>query len=335
MSSLFERGTAKGQKKMEGVNMPASPKSAWRWIVGTTAAAMLFMAAYPSVGHAATLTICINGQGRIKGINVPCGGTSLTWETVGPQGDQGPDGVDGPPGHAGPQGPAGIPGIAGTNGSQGLVGPTGDSGLAGLPGDKGPHGIQGDPGIQGKVGLPGDKGDAGINGGDEVNKTYLTGGTLGDLGRDQGVALSGFNSIGGAILAMGPGNGSDVNDSVTVPVNDSGTAYNLFVSTDNHPGTSFTGTPLNYFFFLCKNNFSGTCNVACVITDPDTTCHDLRAVTGNSNSYTQVPAAHDATPHNAQADLIGLFAFSDDILANTTDVTWSVTYERFPSIIAP
>jgi len=121
--------------------MPASPKSAWRWIVGTTAAAMLFMAAYPSVGHAATLTICINSQGRIKGINVPCGGTSLTWETVGPQGDQGPDGVDGPPGHAGPQGPAGIPGIAGTNGSQGLVGPTGDSGLAGLPGDKGPHGI--------------------------------------------------------------------------------------------------------------------------------------------------------------------------------------------------
>ena len=129
--------------------MPASSKSAWRWIVGTTAAAMLFMAAYPSVGHAATLTICINAKGRIKGINVPCSGTSLTWETVGPQGDQGPDGVDGLPGLQGPQGPAGPPGIAGTNGSQGLVGPTGDSGLAGPPGDKGPHGIQGDPGIQG------------------------------------------------------------------------------------------------------------------------------------------------------------------------------------------
>jgi len=319
--------------------MPASSKSAWRWIVGTTAAAMLFMAAYPSVGHAATLTICINAKGRIKGINVPCSGTSLTWETVGPQGDQGPDGVDGLPGLQGPQGPAGPPGIAGTNGSQGLVGPTGDSGIAGPPGDKGPHGIQGDPGIQGKVGLPGNPGIAGIDGGSEVNKTYLTGGTLGDLGRDQGINLSGLNSVIGPatqVLAMGPGNGSDNGSAKPqVPVNDTGLAYNLFVSTDNNPGTSFTGTPLNYFFFLCKNGFTGTCNVACVITDPDTTCHDLFNTTGHFNSYTQVPANHFVAPFNAPADLIGLFAYSDDILANATDVTWSVTYERKPSIVAP
>ena len=335
MSSLSERGTAKGQKKMEGVNMPASPKSAWRWIVGSTAAAILFMAAIPSVGHADTLTICINGKGRIKGINVPCSGTSLTWETVGPQGDQGPDGVTGPPGFAGAQGPAGPAGIPGTNGTQGGVGPTGDSGPAGSPGAKGPPGIQGNPGIEGPVGDKGPTGLPGINGGSEVNKTYLTGGTLGGLGRDEGVALSGTNSIANTVLAMGPGNGSvNGSTSVVVPVNDTGTAYNLFVSTDNHPGTSFTGTPLNYFFFLCKNNFTGTCNVACVITDPDTTCHDLRNTTGDFNSYTQVPAGHDAPPHNAQADLIGLFAFSDDILANTTDVTWSVTYEH-ASFVAP
>lgn len=332
MSSLSERGTAKGQKNMEGVNMPASPKSAWRWIVGTTAAAILFMAALPSVGHAATLTICINSQGRIKGINVSCSGTSLTWETVGPQGDQGPDGVDGPPGRQGPQGAAGDAGIQGPAGAQGPFGPTGDTGPAGLAGDKGPPGIQGNPGIQGVVGPQGPQGPHGINGGSEVNKTYLTGGTLGDLGRDEGIALSGLNSISGQILAMGPGNGSDNgSDSVAVPVNDSGIAYNLFVSTDNHPGTSFTGAPLNYFFFLCKNSFVGTCNVACVITDPDTTCRDT---TGDFNSYTQVPAAHFAPPFNAQADLIGLFAFSDDILANTTDVTWSVTYQH-NAIVAP
>src|ERR1700687_130728 len=238
MSSLSERGTAEGQKNMEGVNMPASPKSAWRWICGPTAAPILFMAALPSVGHADTLTICINNKGRIKGINVSCPGTSLSWQTVGPQGDQGPDGVQGPPGHAGPQGAAGAPGIAGPAGAQGGVGPNGDSGIAGAAGDKGPAGIQGNPGIQGIVGLKGLTGPPGINGGSEVNKTYLTGGTLGDLGRDQGVALSGFNSAFGFVLAMGPGNGSDINDSVAVPVNDTGTAYNLFVSTDNNPGTN-------------------------------------------------------------------------------------------------
>src|SRR5713101_197385 len=144
MSSLSERGTAKGQKNMEGVNMPASPKFAWRWIVGTTAAALLLLAALPSVGHAATLTICIASNGRIKGINVPCGSlTSLTWETVGPQGPTGAEGVTGPPGLEGPQGAAGAPGGAGPQGAQGPVGPQGDSGLAGPIGDKGPRGIQG------------------------------------------------------------------------------------------------------------------------------------------------------------------------------------------------
>jgi len=337
MSSLSERGTAKGQKNMEGVNMPASSKLAWRWIVGTTAAAMLLLAALPSVGRADDLKICINAQGRIKGINVDCGGmTSLEWQTVGPQGDTGPDGVTGPPGFAGAQGAAGAAGIAGPAGGQGGFGPNGDTGPAGPPGDKGPTGIQGNPGIQGPVGDKGLTGPPGINGGSEVNKTFLTGGTLGDLGEDEGVGLSGFNSAFGFVLAMGPGNGSDFSEAaVTVPVNDTGTAYNLFVSTDNHPGTSFSGTPLNYFFFLCKNGFAaGTCNVACVITDPDTTCHDLRNTTGDFNSYTQVPAAHDAPPHNAPADLIGLFAFSDDILALATDVTWSVTYEH-ASFVSP
>jgi hypothetical protein len=337
MSSISERGTAKGQKKMEGVKMPASPKLAWRWIVGTTAAAILLLAALPSVGRAETVTICINSKGRIKGINVSCPGTSLTWETVGPKGDTGPDGVTGPPGFAGAQGAAGGTGIAGPAGAQGGFGPNGDSGVAGAPGDKGPTGIQGNPGIQGPIGDKGPIGFPGINGGSEVSKTYLTGGTLGDFGRDQNVQLSGlFNSITGQVLAMGPGNGADDgSDQTEVPVNDTGTAYNLFVSTDNHPGTDpITGAPLNYFFFLCKNHFIGTCNVACVITDPDTTCHDLRTSTGDFNSYTQIPANHNAPPFNAQADLMGLFAFTDNFNANFTDVTWSVTYEHAP-FVAP
>jgi hypothetical protein len=322
MTWLFERRTARRQKKMEGVNMPASPKLAWRWIVGTTAAAMLCLAMLPSVGHAETLTICVNGNGKIKGVNVSCNGTSLTWETVGPQGDQGPTGVDGLPGHAGPQGAAGAAGIQGPTGAQGAFGPQGDTGSAGVIGDQGPQGIQGNPGIQGPVGLKGPTGIPGINGGTEPSLSFLTGGSLGSFGREAGVGLSGSNSILGLVLAMGPGNGSDNgSDQVTVPMNDPGIAYNLFVGVDNHPGTSFTGAPLNYFFFLCQNNFIGTCNVACVITDPDTTCSDLRNNTGDFNTY-------------AQGDLLGLFAISDDILANAADVKWSTTYQH-NTFVAP
>src|SRR5260370_26496723 len=132
MISLYERRTAKGQKNREGVKMPASSKFAWRWIVGTTAAAMLFMAALPSNGHADTLTICINNNGKIKGINVNCGSmTSLTWETIGAKGDTGPEGVDGPPGFAGPGGASGNQGIKGATGTQGANGPTGAPGTTG------------------------------------------------------------------------------------------------------------------------------------------------------------------------------------------------------------
>src|SRR5260370_36151406 len=194
---------------MGGVDRPASPKFAWRWIVGTTAATMLFMAALPSTGHADMLKICISNNGRIKGINVDCGSmTPLTWETIGVQGSTGPKGVDGPAGFAGPGGASGPPGIKGATGSQGANGPTGAPGTTGDTVAKGPTGIQGNPGIQGIVGPPGNKGITGFNGGSETNKTFLTGGTLGALGEDEGIALASSRTVR-STLVMGPGNGAD------------------------------------------------------------------------------------------------------------------------------
>src|SRR5258705_2110899 len=221
---------------------------------------------------------------KSKGGSVGCGGTELSWETVGPQGDQGAAGVDGAPGHSGPQGGGGAAGIQGPTGGQGSFGPQGDTGPAGVIGDQGPQGIQGNPGIQGIVGPKGPTGIPGINGGTEQSITFLTGGSLGNLGRDLGFALSGFNSIFGSVLNMGPGNGSDDgSDNNAVPMNDPGTAYNLFVGVDNHPGTNpINGSPLNYFLFLFQKKFLfGTCNLGCGITYPGQTCQALKGNTGD------------------------------------------------------
>jgi hypothetical protein len=308
---------------MEGVNMPAHPKVAWRWIVGTTAAATLLISALPSVGQASgvtgtELTFCVSSSGLIRGVNVECnsGQTQVgPFETVGPQGEQGPDGVQGPPGLQGPQGAAGGPGGQGPQGAQGPVGPTGNSGAAGIAGVTGPQGIQGNPGIQGIQGIPGNQGAPGTNGnpgGNQTNKTFLTGGTLGTFGLNEEIALSGANVE--FDLDMGPGNGAaQDNTSVEVPMNDPGTAYNLFVNVDNNPGTDITGQPASYGFVLC-NNLS-PCNVACVITDPDTTCADLQNTTGDFITYNP-------------GDLMLLLGFSNTIFANTADVKWSVTYDH-------
>ena len=336
MTSLFEGGTAERQKNMEGVNMPASPKLAWRWIVGTTAAAMLCLAMLPSVGHAETLTICVNGNGKIKGVNVSCNGTSLTWETVGPQGDQGPTGVDGPPGHAGPQGAAGGPGIQGPSGAQGAFGPTGDPGAAGVIGDQGVQGIQGNPGIQGIPGLKGITGIPGFNGGTEHNKTFLTGGTLGTFGGvgHEGIELSGLRVVNSKLF-LGPGNAADttVNAGITpkndvaVPMTDPGNAYNLFVRVDNHPGINPAGGPISFFFQLCKNDATVDANctpVLCTITDPDTNCKD---------TVDFVTLAGDKLPYVA-GDFMTLRAFTDDSTANAANVAWSVTYDH-ASFVSP
>ena len=113
MKSRSEVIKGGGKQKMEGVNMPASFKFAWRWLVGATAATILCVAALPGVGRAENIEICIDSSGKIKGINLgvdncPGGTSELDWVTTGPSGPTGMQGVVGDPGQPGTQGPQGI-----------------------------------------------------------------------------------------------------------------------------------------------------------------------------------------------------------------------------------
>ena len=137
MKSRSEVRGAGRQQKMEGVNMPASFKFAWRWLVGATAATMLCLVALPGVGRAENIEICVNqSNGKIKGVNLGVGGctgntSELDWVNIGPTGPTGMRGVAGDPGLAGTQGPQGYPGIQGPAGAQGEAGPQGPRALSG------------------------------------------------------------------------------------------------------------------------------------------------------------------------------------------------------------
>src|SRR5271156_5069645 len=180
MKSRTELGIARGQKKMEGVNMPASSKSARRWLIGTTFAAIVSLGTLPGVGHAENIEICITPRGRIKGINLgidQCNPpqVELDWVSIGPPGLTGPTGVSGNPGIAGAQGPQGAPGIQGPAGPQGAAGPQGPEGDGGPTGTTGPAGIMGNNGIRGQKGGAGATGAPGVDGVAESNITFLTG----------------------------------------------------------------------------------------------------------------------------------------------------------------
>jgi formylglycine-generating enzyme required for sulfatase activity len=85
----------------------------------------------------------------------------LSWNIMGPQGEQGPQGATGPQGDVGPTGPQGEQGIQGEVGPAGPAGPQGEQGLpgdAGATGPEGPTGPQGEQGIQGDVGPAGPAG---------------------------------------------------------------------------------------------------------------------------------------------------------------------------------
>ena len=339
MKSRADRSRAGGQQKMEGVNMPASFKFAWRRLVGATAAAIFVLAALPSVGHAENIEICIGAKGKVKGINLGVDGcnsdqTEINWVTTGPAGPTGMAGVVGNPGIPGQQGTAGLMGLQGPPGAQGAAGPQGPQGLEGPTGPSGPAGFMGPTGVTGLTGEPGLTGLPGAPGTDGIPEpriSVFTGGSLGTLGGQPGgafnIALSGLNSTTGTmtsgnILILGPGNGADTSTTTSVPMSEAGTAKRLFVSVDNDPGTQANnGLPSSFFFFLCDNNaFPGSCGLTCVITGPDTTCNDTSPL--DSQAY-------------VQGDLMSLWAFTDSPFANQANVKWSVTYDHGAAIIIP
>ncbi len=108
---------------------------------------------------------CVNpgGQPRIVGNPGDCKSqeTPLTWNIMGPQGEQGPPGPQGEQGLPGPEGPAGPKGDTGDTGPMGPAGPKGDTGDTGPIGPAGPKGDTGDTGPQGEQGLPGPQGEQG------------------------------------------------------------------------------------------------------------------------------------------------------------------------------
>ena len=324
---------------MEGVNMPASFKFAWRWLVGATAATILCLAALPGVGRAENIEICINQAGLIKGINLgvgACGGgtSELDWVTTGPSGPTGMQGVVGDPGLAGTQGPQGAPGIQGPSGPEGAPGPQGPQGLEGPTGPTGPSGIMGEEGVRGPTGATGMTGPSGVPGISEANISVFTGGSLGTLGAQNGVDLSGNNSVTENTLVLGPGNGSDnaVPTSEAVPVPETGTAKRLFVAVDNDPGTQMNnGIPSTFSFFLCNGAFPTNCGLMCFIVGPDTTCSDLV----NTQAFTFNTTPGNAGSTIAVPDTMSLVAFADYFEANHANVKWSVTYDHGAGLIIP
>jgi len=339
MKARSEVIRAGGQQKMEGVNMPASFKFAWRWLVGATAATILCLAALPGVGRAENIEICINQAGLIKGINLgvgACGGgtSELDWVTTGPSGPTGMQGVVGDPGLAGTQGPQGAPGIQGPSGPEGAPGPQGPQGLEGPTGPTGPSGIMGEEGVRGPTGATGMTGPSGVPGISEANISVFTGGSLGTLGAQNGVDLSGNNSVTENTLVLGPGNGSDnaVPTSEAVPVPETGTAKRLFVAVDNDPGTQMNnGIPSTFSFFLCNGAFPTNCGLMCFIVGPDTTCSDLV----NTQAFTFNTTPGNAGSTIAVPDTMSLVAFADYFEANHANVKWSVTYDHGAGLIIP
>jgi hypothetical protein len=180
-----------------------------RWAV--SAAAAFVMLWLPTIGHAQTITLCINVKtGKIVSIGGPCGGSQVELDfdmngITGPAGPTGPQGSAGVPGAIGlqggqgPQGAQGAPGPAGDIGPNGVTGPNGPTGPPGLAGfDAGPTGPTG---IQGPTGPTGAVGPTGPN---AFNTSILTGGDLGvDVASASGTQLIKT----AATWYLGPANG--------------------------------------------------------------------------------------------------------------------------------
>lgn len=234
--------------------MPQSLRYAWRWLIGASAAAML-IASMPAAASAKNgapplITLCVNMNGRIGGIDIHCKPRQiqLTWNIQGP---------------TGPQGAVGQIGMIGSQGAQGDSGPTGAQGPTGAPGLPGNTGPVGTVGLKGLTGTPGTNGD---------NIGTLTGGTLGStVGGNAEIQLA----TGPGSLFMAPGNAASFKQtSVQVPT-PGGEAFHLQVAVDNTPGN--VGSPAAaYTFAVCDENVCtvGSPGVSCVIAAAAVSCFD-------------------------------------------------------------
>lgn len=244
----------------------------------SAAAGIAMLAAVAPPSSAQTITLCVNREGRIKGIDVACTKpqVTLTWYAAGIQGPTGPVGPQGPigaPGYTGPTGPQGAQGPAGPFGPPGTAGPTGPTGAQGLIGSTGSQGLQGLTGVPGPMGVQGPTGSLGAAGLTGTNTGVLAGGSSGeDVGFAFNLVLGGKGGPGKKTLYMGPGNGADTTlANVEVPVS-AGILSDLLVQTDMNPGSP-GGITGSYSFVLCVNE-NCTTPVSCTITDPTTSCSD-------------------------------------------------------------
>lgn len=133
---------------------------------------VLLIATAATISFAGTTnqyTGCLDANGNLRNVNLgtepakKCNDNekTVTWNSIGPQGEPGIQGLQGPKGDMGAVGPkgdkgdTGANGVTGLNGLQGLQGPKGDTGAVGPKGDKG------DTGATGLIGPQGPKGDPG------------------------------------------------------------------------------------------------------------------------------------------------------------------------------
>jgi hypothetical protein len=189
--------------------MRRSLRSAARWTSSAAAALLFAVMAGAGNAQAQTTSICVNRNGRIRGVNSSChkNQDALFWLTAGiqgppgPVGPQGPAGIAGAQGPQGPQGAQGPAGIAGAPGAAGTIGATGATGAQGQPGPAGPAGAVGATGATGPTGPTGEPGPAGPAG--PIGATGPQGpqGAQGDIGLK---GIEGIPGIAGLTGATGP-----------------------------------------------------------------------------------------------------------------------------------
>jgi len=253
-----------------------------RLALGLAAGSVLLLAV-PQAGQASTISMCLNKQGVIQGVNVVCKPkqTLISWDS---------GGLTGPQGLAGPQGPTGLAGPQGSTGAQGPTGPAGSTGAAGSQGPIGVAGPTGDTGPQGPTGPTGTNG---------TNIQVLTGGTLGS---DSGYKL---NILPGEVptVYLGPGNGgSTITGTADVPLS-AGTLSHLLVSVDRN-NLNCTSPACGYTFVVCVNT---VCNTAltCPITDAtiSPSCSDTTDVVPINDGDLVSIQAEPAVPGTLPADV--------------------------------